>query len=114
MSIQPGHIPPLQVREAGSCMCADGGNCSSVAPGHALHLIQARLASATPSEWIDGIVTAANSASGRITVRTFDGDPIVLWSAAGAADELRVGDPVALHGLYHVLAVGRSWFNVAR
>lgn len=114
MSIQPGHIPPLEVREAGSCMCIDGGACSSVAPGHALHLIQARLASATPSDWVDAFVTAVDDASGHVVVRTVEGEPIAVWSAAGATDAVTVGEPVALHSRYHVLAVGAHRFNVAR
>ncbi len=114
MSSQPGRIPPLEVREAATCMCAHGEDCSSFAAGHALHLIQARLASATPREWTDGIVERADAASGHVIVRTLDGELLALWNGAGAADTLDVGAPVALHARYHVLAVGRAWFNVSR
>ena len=54
------HIPPVEVQERAACMCDDGDACSSFAPGHALHLIQARLAAATPSDWSDAIVEASD------------------------------------------------------
>lgn len=105
-------VPPVPVRERAACMCVHGGRCSIFAPGHALHLIQTRLASATPSEWIDAIVESVD-AGGSVVVRGIaDARPISLWSGAGAADVVSEGTPVALHGRYHVLAVGDRWFNV--
>jgi hypothetical protein len=96
-------------------MCDHGDACSSFAPGHALHLIQSRLASATPSDWADAIVEAADAASGVIIVRTFaDAAPVALWNGAGAAAVLTPGAPVALHERYHVLAVGAERFNILR
>jgi hypothetical protein len=95
-------------------MCDHGDVCSSYAPGHALHLIQARLASATPSGWQDAVVESADGFTGEIVVRTLDGAPIELWNAAGAAILLAPGTPVALHGQYSVLAVGRERYNVLR
>nr|WP_188241703.1 hypothetical protein [Microbacterium sp. MF43] len=96
-------------------MCDYGSACSSFAPGHALHLIQSRLASATPSEWSDAIVEHADAASGVILVRTLEGgEPVALWNGAGASLVLSPGAPVALHGRYHVLAAGRERFNVLR
>lgn len=115
MSTPPRHIahthtPATPVRAA--CMCVHGGACSIFAPGHAMHLIQSRLAAATPSEWVDAIVESAG-ADGTLTVRSIaDASSITVWSAGGAADAVREGTPVALHGRYHVLAVGSSWFNV--
>jgi hypothetical protein len=109
------HIPPLEVRERAACMCDHGDACTSYAPGHALHLIQARLASATPSDWADAIVEAADGRSGFVIVRTLDdGSAVALWNGAGAAARLVVGTPVALHERYHVLAVGGERFNVLR
>jgi hypothetical protein len=108
-------IPPLEVRERAACMCEIGSTCSTFAPGHAIHLIQARLASATPSEWVDTIVEATDVATGSLVVRTVeDGVPILLWNGAGASGMLEVGTPVALHDRYHVLATGAHWFNVLR
>lgn len=96
------------------CMCGHGGACSSFAPGHALHLIQARLASATPSDWVDAIIEHVDAAAGDLVVRTLDGDAIAVWNADGAAARLSTGTPVALHGRYGVLAVGAERFNVLR
>ena len=84
-------------RQSGSCMCARGGACSSFAPGHAVHLIQARLVSATSSEWADAIVVSAGP-DGTLTLADFaDGTRITVWNGAGAADEVVAGDPVAYH-----------------
>ena len=114
MSTPHSHIPPLQVRERAACMCDHGDVCSSFAPGHALHLIQARLASATPSDWADAIVADADARSGFVIVRTLSGEEIALWNGTGAADAATPGTPVALHERYHVLAVGGARFNVLR
>ena len=107
-------LSPLEVRERAACMCDHGDVCSSFAPGHALHLIQARMASATPLSWIDAVVEAADPASGNLHLRTLDGERIPVWSAGGAALEAPAGTPVALHGAYDVLAVGRVLYNVKR
>jgi hypothetical protein len=94
-------------------MCVHGRACSTFGPGHALHLIQARLASATPSEWADAIVERVD-ADGTITLRPlFAADAVSVWNGSGAAREIAAGTPVALHGRYHVLAVGSRRFNVA-
>ncbi|MFB7250103.1 hypothetical protein [Microbacterium sp. NPDC056234] len=111
-SPQPA-VSPLQVRERAACMCDHGDICSSFAPGHALHLIQARVASATPSDWIDAIVESADAVTGDLVVRDLGGSAHVLWNGSGAALEAGVGTPVALHRRYHVLAIGRTQFNVA-
>lgn len=108
------HTSPVPVRERAACMCATGSACSSFAPGHALHLIQARLASATPTEWVDGVIESVDAANGDFAVRTLDGDLIALWSGAGAAAIVAAGLPVALHARYDVLAVGRDQFNCLR
>lgn len=104
---------PLEVTERAACMCDHGDVCSSFSPGHALHLIQSRLASATPSDWADGIVEQADAVTGELHVRGLDGDQHTLWNASGAALEAPAGTPVALHSRYGVLAVGRVQFNVA-
>jgi hypothetical protein len=106
-------LSPLPVRERAACMCQHGDRCSSFAPGHALHLIQARIASATPAEWVDGIVEQADAATGDLVVRSLDGAAHALWNGSGAALEAAQGTPVALHVRYGVLAVGRTQFNVA-
>ena len=115
MSTPHRHLPPLQVRERAACMCIHGESCSSFAPGHALHLIQARLSSATPSEWVDAIVESTDAENGVVFVRTLvEGERVELWNGSGAAREAVTGAPVALHGRYDVLAVGSLRFNILR
>jgi hypothetical protein len=94
-------------------MCVQGDACSTVAPGHGLHLIQARLASATPADWVDAIVESVSPRDGVVVLRTIDhASRIEVWSGAGAAGAASPGAPVALHRRYHVLAVGAQRFNV--
>ena len=114
MNTPTTRLSPLEVRERAACMCDHGDVCSSFAPGHALHLIQARMASATPLGWRDAVVETADTASGVLSLRTLDGDVVSIWSAAGAALEAPAGTPVALHAAYDMLAVGRVLYNVAR
>lgn len=114
MTTPQTRLSPLEVRERAACMCNHGDVCSSYARGHALHLIQARLASATPSAWADGIVVGTAPAEGRLTVQTLDGNVLELWNAGSAALEAPEGTPVAVHTQYDVLAVGSVRYNVAR
>lgn len=113
MSTSPHRLSPLEVSERATCMCRAGGRCSSIAPGHALHLIQARLAAATPADWADALVESADPVTGDLVVRTLDGTAHALWNGSGAALEAAVGTPVALHLPYGVLALGDARFNVA-
>lgn len=115
MSTPQHRIPPLEVSGPAECMCREGESCTAFAPGHAVHLIQARLASATPSWWVDAIVAAVDPAAGTLVLRTLaDAAPILVWNGAGAARDLAIGSPVAVHERYHVLADGPRWFNVLR
>lgn len=113
MSTPSHRIPPVPVRERAACMCEHGDDCTSYAPGHAVHLIQARLAAATPTEWVDAVVESADPGAGILVVRTLaDAERIAVWNGGAAAREIAPGDPVALHGRYHVLAAGARRFNV--
>lgn len=114
MTTPQTRLSPLEVRERAACMCGHGYACSSFAPGHALHLIQARIASATPLGWADALVEEADPASGILTLRALDGTRVTVWNADGAALEATAGTPVALHRDYDVLAVGATLYNVAR
>ncbi len=114
MSTYADRLTPASAGQTAACMCRVGRECDSYAPGHALHLIQARLVSATPSEWIDAIVEHADRASGSVHLRTLDGDAITVWNGAGAAATVRPGEPIALHGRYHVLRAGSTQFNALR
>lgn len=94
-------------------MCAAGGACSSFEPGHAVHLIQARLVSATPSEWVDAIVARVDH-DGTLVIRRFADDAaIALWNGAGAAEALTPGAPVAYHPRYHALSGAGRLFNTS-
>lgn len=105
--------PTTPVRERAMCMCGTGEACTSFAPGHALHLIQARLAASTPSYWVDGIVERVDGAEGVVVVRDLGSAAVrTLWSGVGAARAVVVGEPVAVHSRYHVLTVGTARFNV--
>lgn len=84
------------------------------APGHALSLIQQRLASATPGKWADAVVVAV-SAAGWIEVAVLaDDSTLMLWNHGDHTGALRIGDPVAVHSVYDVLAVGGAKYNVLR
>ena len=107
-------LSPFEVRERAACMCDHGDVCSSFAPGHALHLIQARMASATPLGWVDALVEEADAVTGVLRLRGLDGEQHIVWNAGGAALEAAAGTPVALHRDYGVLAVGAVQYNVAR
>lgn len=112
MSPQQNRLTPAPVRRDELCMCGHGGTCSSFEPGHAVHLIQARLVASTPSEWVDAIVTEVADADGTLLLHTLaDGEPIELWNGAGAADAAPVGTPVAYHPRYHALSAGGHLFN---
>lgn len=97
-----------------ACMCARGAQCSSFAPGHAVHLLQRRVVAATPSEWLDGVVSSADPASGELVVHALDGTELRLWNGAGAAAAASPGEPVAVHGRYHALWGAGRLYNVAR
>jgi len=95
-------------------MCDHGDVCSSFAPGHALHLIQARLAAATTAGWADALVSEVDRTAGILRVTTLDGEALSLWNAGGAALEVEPGQPVAVHTRWDVLAIGALRYNVAR
>lgn len=111
MSTPQNRLTPAPVRQDALCMCVHGSACSSFAPGHAVHLIQARLIAATPSEWVDAIATPGHD--GALELHTLDGDRIHVWNGAGAAAHVAAGEPVAYHPRYHAVSVGARTFNVA-
>jgi hypothetical protein len=107
--------PPASARltHSRSGECALGQDCAQLGVGHALSFMQRRLASTTSSKWHDAIVDEVFD-SGQIRLRTIaTNERILLWHHAHVGDTVQVGDPVALHEIYHVLAVGSSWFNVS-
>ena len=107
-------LSPVPARQAVACMCDHGDVCSSFAPCHALHLIQARLAAATTAGWADALVTAVDRDARIVSVATLDGETLSLWNAGGAALEVEPGQPVAVHTTWDVLAIGALRYNIAR
>lgn len=100
------------LQPAPECTCEQSLMCATEAPGHALSVIQLRVASATPSKWLDATVRSV-SASGWVVLAPLVGEADVsLWHHADLTDTLAVGDPVSLHALYNVVAAGRHRFNV--
>ncbi len=103
---------PQSSTRTAQCQCAMGDECSTIAPGHRLHLLQQRVAAATGSKWRDAVIESV-SADGWIGLVALDDDQRVrVWHHSQLGSSLSVGDPVALHSLYHVLAVGSTWLNV--
>jgi hypothetical protein len=104
-------LTPAPVRQDALCMCARGGACSSFAAGHAVHLIQARLVSATPAEWVDAIVTSVDPEGALVLHSLADDARIDLWNGAGVVDTVAVGTPVAYHPRYHALSADGRLYN---
>lgn len=118
MITQPLHTQ--QCNHTGSDVCANRG------AGHALQPIQARVAAATPSKWVDGIV-ASVSAGGWIGIRLLDTPKkpglldvpddtgtVWVWHHNDLTEHIGAGQPVAVHALYNVLASGGSRISVIR
>jgi hypothetical protein len=76
--------------------------------------MQERLALATPSKWEDALVITV-SVNGWLKVALLEGDEIIeVWNHADLTGMVHAGDPVALHSVYNVLAVGEAKHNVLR
>jgi hypothetical protein len=100
------------VQQVMRCSTAAGEACTQHGAGHALLPLQERVTAATPSKWLDGIVTSV-SADGWLGVDLLEGTETVwLWHHADLTASARPGQPVAVHALYHALAVGRERHNV--
>ncbi len=67
--------------------------------------IQTIVANASPSAWRDGIVVAREQDA--LTVVLLDGGARVLSTSATP----QIGEPVAVHPVAEVLAVGSAWFS---
>ena len=66
--------------------------------------IQEAVASASPSAWRDAIVTAIDD--GELEISRLDGAVVRIWSTAS----VELGEPVAIHPVAEVLAVGDRWY----
>lgn len=92
--------------------CVEGEACASDRPGHGLHPMQDRLSRIASSRWVDAVV-AASSTDGFVELLDLDGDVHRVWHHGALTGRIAVGDPVALHGVYGVLARGDDRFSVA-
>ena len=93
--------------------CVSAAACRSDRPGHGLHVMQDRLATTTASKWIDAIVVDVDD-QGFATLADLGGGGLRrVWHHDGFGGTLVVGEPVALHGVYGVLARGDERFSVA-
>jgi hypothetical protein len=105
------------LKNAAQCEHGHGEPCASRAPGHSLSALQERVASATPSKWRDGLVGQV-STGGWIRIDLVEpnqagqNEAVWVWSHADLTASVTLGLPVAVHALYHALAVGRERFNV--
>jgi hypothetical protein len=119
-----------QVQVAMLCSHSDGESCTSTEAGHTVSALRRIVSGATPSKWRDGIVTGISSDSpeedGRaewlridLLEQSAEGEAGTVWvwnhsdlSTLLRAGLLRAGEPVALHALYGILAVGAERFSV--
>ena len=92
--------------------CLEGTDCSSLRPGHELHPMQERLSRIAASRWLDAIVVAT-SADGFVDLLDLDGATRRVWHHGALGERLAIGDPVALHDVYDVLAHGLDRYSVA-
>lgn len=110
------------VRNVMQCDGLHSDTCHNHGAGHELLAIQARVIAATPSKWRDGIVQQVTR-DGWIAVTLLESETntaqvdateatVWLWNHADRVDVLPVGTPVAVHSIYHALAIGREHVNV--
>lgn len=88
----------------GSSLCASGR------AGHSVLPIQDRVASASPSAWRDGIVTA--SSTGTVTFALFDGETHTVWNHDDLG--LAEGEPLAWHPVAGLIAAGGQYRSALR
>jgi hypothetical protein len=93
--------------------CGRDADCEILGPGHGLSLMRRRLAEATPSKWIDALIEHVSDTGIIDIARIDDGTSLRFWHHADNDLGLVVGDPVAVHSVYGVLAAGKTWLNVA-
>jgi hypothetical protein len=88
--------------------------CADDRPGHAMTLLRLRLAASTPRGWADAVVGLI-AEGGWVQLRLWEtGEERWVWHHAALTGSLHEGDPVALHEVYSVLAIGLDRLNVAQ
>lgn len=89
-----------------------GEGCSHTGAGHSLSPLQRRVAAATPSKWRDALVVTVAS-GGWIALELLEtAETVWAWNHGELAASVTVGSPVALHAVYHTLAIGSERVNV--
>jgi hypothetical protein len=92
--------------------CASAATCTGHGAGHAMLALQERVAAATPRKWRDHVVVSASS-NGWLELAPIEhGDTVWVWNHADLSERIEPGSPVALHELYHALALGTERINV--
>ncbi|MET0989615.1 MAG: hypothetical protein ABWY54_03115 [Glaciihabitans sp.] len=101
------------VRNVMQCDGLPTGACHNHGAGHELLTLQARVIAATPSKWRDGIVQQV-TADGWVAISLVDDTASTawVWNHTNRVETLPVGTPVAVHSVYHALAIGREHVNV--
>jgi hypothetical protein len=89
------------------------GECAAAASGHALSIMQVRLASATPSKWADAVVVGVSEAGWIELAFIADGTTTIVWNHGDLSASIERGDPVAVHSVYGVLAAGEKKYSVS-
>ncbi len=96
---------------AHSCVLGEDLMCAHVTPGHTLDVMRRRLAAATPSRFQDALVVSVSGSVAEL-VLLGSGTVVRVWNHEALGAVLAVGEPVALHPVYDVLAVGDDWVSI--
>jgi hypothetical protein len=94
------------------CTGEFGMECARAEEGHSLHPMRKRLAAATPSKWADAIVVSVSEDGWIELVSVETAATTRVWHHEQVGETLHIGEPVALHATYNVLAVGSDWRSV--
>jgi hypothetical protein len=86
-------------------------DASTLDDGYGLHPIVRCAAVATPSQWIDSLVTSV-ARDGWLELTTLDGETLRRWHHEDLGEVLATGSPVAVHAQYGVLAHGETLWSV--
>lgn len=82
-----------------------------------LHPSRLRAAMATPSSWVDAVIESVDDASGtaELVLRELDGAAYRIRAEHLSVNDngVQPGEPVALHPVFGVLAVGGRFFRAA-
>ena len=89
---------------------ADLGECTAYRPGHALHVIHARLIGENPRRW--RTVTVSRIEGRELLLVDEAGAVVVAWHHRLLTDIVAPGDRAAVHDRHNAMAVGGTVLNV--